>query len=160
MLGLNNCLNSLTARDQRRSRGRKAGALAALLGVLVITASCEIDTKLAVQGGNPPKFVMTGNGRLTSLRVRGPKKQREADGEDAFLYWVIESKEGGERVVTEISPIVYGTVPDGYIQVYPESGTAPSLVESERYYTQVITMNANGDGKYFRIRNSKVEMDP
>lgn len=128
--------------------------------ILFTTSSCEVDSKLSITGGNTPSFVMTGNGRLTSLRLRGPDKQREADGEDAFLYWVIESQDGSDRVVSDVSPIIYGRVPEGYRQVYPEKGLPPQLVEGDRYYAQVVTMNANGDGKYFTIRQGKVELEP
>ena len=123
-----------------------------------IGSSCERDTKLTVEGGNPPKFVMSGSGILTSVRVRGPQKQREAVGEDKYLYWVIEIKDGHDaRRVEQLSPLTYGRVPDGFEQVYPERGEAPSLLEGERYYVRVVTSEANGDGKYFVIRNGKVE---
>lgn len=120
-------------------------------------SSCERHTKLTVEGGNPPKFVMTGNGILTSVRVRGPEPQREAEGEASFLYWVFEIKTGRRRV-EELSPLTYGVVPDGFEQIYTERGEAPRLVESEKYYVRVVTSEANGDSKSFIIRNGKVEV--
>ncbi len=133
--------------------------MGALITIAASAVSCERDTTLTIQGGNPPQFVMKGSGRLTALRVRGPEKQRNAEGEAAFLYWVIEMKvEGTDRNVREVSPIVYGNVSEGYKQVYPEKGGPPQLVEGERYYVQVIAMNANGAGKYFTIRDGKVEV--
>jgi hypothetical protein len=41
------------------------------------------------------------------------------------------------------------------MQVYPEQGEAPPLVEGERYYVWVWTNNANGAAKYFVIRDGK-----
>ena len=137
------------------------GGSAALALLLVVGsgASCERDTKLTIAGENPPKFVMTGSGMLTSVRVRGPQKQREAQGEDKFLYWVIEIKDGNHpRSVEKLSPVIYGKIPEGFEQVYPEHGAAPPLVEDERYYVRVVASEANGDGKYFIIRNGKVEV--
>jgi len=95
---------------------------------------------------------------LTSIRVRGPRKQRDAQGEDMYLYWVIKLKgEGTERNVRDVSPVTYGIVPDGYIQAYPEHGEAPPLlVEGEHYYVQVITNYANGDDGNFTIHNGKI----
>jgi|SRR5215467_2169674 len=61
---------------------------------VIALAACEIPTKLAIGGGNPPTFRLSGNGTLTSLRVRGPHKQREAEGENASMYWVIKRSEG------------------------------------------------------------------
>jgi hypothetical protein len=125
--------------------------------VAASAVSCEIDTKLTVAGGNPPRFTMTGSGDLTSIRIRGPHKQRDAEGEDMYLYWVIKLKgEGTERDVRDVSPVIYGIVPDGYIQAYPENGEAPPLVEGEHYYVQVITNYANGDDGHFTIHNGKV----
>jgi len=137
------------------------GGSAALALLLVVGsgASCERDTKLTIAGGNPPKFFMTGSGILTSVRVRGPQKQREAQGEDKFLYWVIEIKDGNNpRSVEKLSPLIYGKIPEGFEQIYPERGEAPPLVEGERYYVRVVTSEANGDGKYFIIREGKVEV--
>jgi hypothetical protein len=89
------------------------------------------------------------------LRLRGPQKRREADGEEAFLYWFIDAKDKVEYV-EELGTITYGKVPKGYRQVYPEHGEAPKLVEGERYYIYVSTAEAKGVGKYFRIRDNKV----
>ena len=82
--------------------------------------ACEIDTRLNVTGNNPPQFRMTGSGQLTSIRVVGPHKQQEVEGEDQYMYWMIRPKdEDSQRNVRRISPVTYGVVPDGYVQVYP-----------------------------------------
>ncbi len=130
-----------------------------ILSLVVATAlACERDTKLVIEGGNPPKFVMTGSGSLGTIRIRGPEKQRDAEGEDAHLYWVIVNKKGGDRPVEELGAVTYGQVPEGYKQKYPENGEAPPLKEGERYNIRIATFNANGVDKYFMIRNGKVEV--
>jgi hypothetical protein len=121
----------------------------------LIAVACERDTKLKVTGGNPPVFEMTGSGRLTSIRVRGHKPQRNVFGEAVFLYWVIESN-GNAQFVRSLRSVTYGKVPDGYRQKYPESGEAPVLEEGEHYYVRVVTSSANGDDRYFMILNGKV----
>jgi len=139
-------------RDKLASR-----ALLSLSLVLSAFAACEHDTKLTIEG-NPPRFIMKGNGSLRSLRVRGPNKQRSIDGEDAFIYWRITSEGGTAQSVGDIGMITYASVPTGYKQIYPENRRpAPSLVEGERYYVRVDTANANGAEKFFVIRNGKVE---
>ena len=129
-----------------------------LLLVALFSTACERDTKLIIEAGNPPKFVMSGSGTLGALRIRGPRKQREVVGEDASIYWEIEPKdEGSDRNVERLGPITYGKVPDGYIQIYPAPGqAAPSLVEGERYNIRIATNNANGVDKFFVIREGKV----
>ena len=122
-----------------------------LLVLSVAGLSCEIHTKLSIKGGNPPTFVMTGNGTLTSIRIRGHERQREAEGEEASLYWVIKPEKGGAQIVGDIGSITYGKVPEGYRQQYPENGEAPLLNEGEHYYVRVVTSNANGADGYFMI---------
>jgi hypothetical protein len=133
--------------------------LAILVCCLPLVLSCEVPTHLAIEGGSAPTFRLSGNGVLTSLRVRGPKKQRDILGEDASMYWAIKRKEGETgRTVSALNPIVYGEVPSGYITVYPEA--APPLQEGERYYVQVITVDAPGAAGYFSITGGKAIQDP
>jgi len=126
--------------------------------ITTMSLACELDTKIVVEGGNPPMFTMTGNGSLRAIRVRGPNKQREALGEEASIYWQLKSEKGGALDVGDIGSITYGEVPEGYRQIYPERGKAPSLVEGERYYVRFDTANANGAEKFFTITNGKVEV--
>jgi len=137
-----------TSAAQERMRPAKIVEWTVLVLVMVSTVNCfsERDTKLAVQGGNPPDFTMTGSGKLTALRVGGPRKQREGVAEDPYLYWVIEFKEDGSaRSVESLSPILYGNVPTGYVQVFPSpTQSPPPLSEDEIYGVNAVTMNANG----------------
>jgi hypothetical protein len=139
------------------SRSRYSFAVILLLAASV-ALGCERDTKLVINGSNPPIFVMSGSGSLGTIRVRGPEKQRDAEGEDAFLYWVIVNREDEEQNVERLGPVTYGKVPQGYKQVYPEQGEAPRLVEGERYNIRIATANANGVDKFFVIRSGKVEV--
>ena len=126
-----------------------------LLFLAAAPQSNEINTVLSLEGGNPPVFVMTGNGILTSIRVRGHNVQREGGGEQALYYWVIRAKKGGAQIVDTLGSVTYGKTPEGYLQKYPESGEAPPLNEGEHYYIDIITTNANGVDGYFMIHNGK-----
>lgn len=126
-----------------------------------LTMGCEVDTALTIRDGNPPIFVMTGSGRLVRFRVLGPKKQREGLGNISDAYWEIVPA-GGEKNgkgVSEIRSVTYGKVPDGYIQIYPEKGEAPQLIEEEHYQAVAITYNANSAIKGFIIQNGKAIED-
>lgn len=102
---------------------------------------------------------MSGNGSMNELVVRGPKSQRKIDGPDSSAYWKIKTDEPGcGQQVGSLTPIVYGKVPVGYIQIYPENGIPLPLVEGEEYYIQVSTCGANGVRATFVIRNGTVEM--
>jgi hypothetical protein len=65
-----------------------------LVLLLGLSIACERHTTLSIQGGTIPTFKLTGSGDLFSVRLRGPKKQREAIGEDAAIYWEIRLMSG------------------------------------------------------------------
>lgn len=140
----------------RRSRY----ALSVLLVVTAFFFGCERDTRLSFKGSNPPKFVMTGSGTLSSMRVGGPNKQREAEGEEAYLYWLIESRKDADRPIERLSPLTYGEVPDGYDQTYPEKGHPPPLIEGERYLLHIETFDASPFIGYMTIHNGKPILEP
>jgi hypothetical protein len=99
---------------------------------------------------------MTGSGRLTMFRIVGPKKQREGPGNISDAYWDIRPEEGGSgEGVGEIGTLIYGKVPKGYKQFYPEKGEPPQLVEGEKYEAYAITTGADPAIKYFTIENGK-----
>ena len=131
-------------------------------GLLIILAvgalACEIATKLSMKESLPPTFLITGNGILTSIRVRGPDRQRDAAGEAQYLYWVIDLKDyDGSQVAGRLGSVRYGEIPKGYVQRYPEKGEAPPLVENEHYYVRLVTSDAPNDDGYFTIRNGRVK---
>ena len=139
----------------------KRNKIVILSTVVLFFLACERDTKLTVEGGNPPKFIMTGSGRLDTLQVGGPQKQREGVAEEPYFYWVIQFKEtGSDQQIERMGPITYGEVTSGYVQVHPSPGTAPPpLSEDEGYSVRAITMNANEGITHFEIHNGEVVVD-
>jgi len=131
--------------------------LVLLLLLCVTGASCERDTTLTIEGGNTPKFKMSGSGTLILLRMHGPKV-REGQGEIANIIWEIVPEEGSAngRAVEELGTIIYGQVPAGYVQKYPEQGEVPTLIEGQDYDIWLITDNANGVKRHFTLRDGKI----
>ena len=135
----------------------------ALVGVLLLSlllallAACEVDTRLTIRG-NPADFIISGSGTLGALRVLGPKRQRKS-GDPAVesTYWEILPEKGhlNGRPITALEHVTYGEIPVGYVQVYPEQGEAPTLIEGEHYQVWLRTVNANGASKQFTIRDGK-----
>jgi hypothetical protein len=103
---------------------------------------------------------MVGSGTLSSMRIGGPKKLREAQGEEAYLYWMIESRKDSDRPIERLSPLAYGQVPDGYVQTYPEHGHPPPLIEGERYLVHIETFGANPFFGYMTIHEGKAILAP
>jgi hypothetical protein len=128
--------------------------------VVGLALGCERPTRVTVEGGNPPRFLLSGSGSLSWLRFRSPHKQRDAEGEDASLYWAIKANKGSARVLEELSPLTYGVVPTGYVQVYPEKGQAPALIEGDRYFVRFLTVNAPGVDGYLTVRDGKASFTP
>ena len=125
--------------------------------LIMASASCEVDTKLTVEGGNPPKFLLSGSGTLSRLVIRGYKTLRKIEGPDASAFWYIETRDAQSlKSIRTLGPITYGQVPEGYVQVYPERGTAPQLEENEVYYVEVNTNGANGADGFFIIKDGKI----
>ncbi|HVG35618.1 MAG TPA: hypothetical protein VM911_21385 [Pyrinomonadaceae bacterium] len=131
--------------------------LALFLLLLSLAATCERDTRLNIESGNPPEFIMSGSGALTILRMHGPKV-REGQGETAHIIWEVVPKDGAANAkgVEEIGTVIYGQIPAGYVQNYPEQGQAPTLVEGEEYDVWLITDNANGVKRHFVVRDGKI----
>jgi hypothetical protein len=129
-----------------------------MLSLISLAATCERDTKLTIESGTPPKFIMSGSGSLTLLRVHGPKV-REGQGETAHIIWEVVPKGGASNAkgVEEIGTVIYGQVPTGYVQNYPDQGQAPLLGEGEEYDIWLITANANGVKRYFIIHDGKIQ---
>ena len=124
--------------------------------------SCERDTTITLRGEAPPSFVLSGSGRLEVLAIQG-QKVRDSPKLAASTVWEIRAKAGpfSGTKVEWLGSITYGEVPDGYVQVYPEHGEAPPLLEGERYYASFDTTGANGAHIYFTIREGKaVELSP
>jgi hypothetical protein len=134
-----------------------AKSLGLLLILSLISVACEIDTKLQVEEGNPPKITLSGSGTLTRLIIVGHKMLRRTEGPDSSAVWCIKMTDydNGQQV-WQLSPIRYGKMPEGYIQIYPEQGEAPQLEENVTYRIQVDTSGANGASGYFMIKDGKV----
>jgi len=110
-----------------------------------------------MKGSPPPTFLLAGNGILTSVRVRGPNKQRDASGEAQYLYWLLELEDyDGSQVVGRLGSVRYGEIPKGYVQIYPENGVTPPLAENEHYHVHFVTTDAPHSKGHFTIRDGRV----
>jgi len=133
-----------------------------LIGAFVVSqlVSCalsERSTKVKLEGGNPPIFVLSGSGKLSNLIVYG-SKQREVAGDRAFALWEIKPVGGHKaaEALEDLGQIKYGTVPQNYVQLFPENGsTPPPLIEGKQYEYWFQTLNAPHARAYFEIRDGK-----
>ena len=113
-----------------------------------------------VEGHNPPKFRISGQGRLDIIEVSGHDPERKApEGAAPYWkkYWVIMPKGDYDvRRFKELGPLTYGQVPEGFEQYVPRSGEAPPLVEGETYGIQLRTKNGPAFSIFFALREGKI----
>jgi len=144
----------------------KMKSLMLLLFLLGFMSVCERRTEVKIEGGNPPKFVLSGSGRLGTVIVFGPEQERIAESDpadDTFALWEIEPEKKGEVgavPVEELGAVTYGVVPPSYKQIKPKNGSAPDLVPGKRYRYWFVTVNAPHAAGYFEIRDGKAVAVP
>jgi hypothetical protein len=133
-----------------------------LLTLALFFVSCERRTIAKLEGENIPRFMLSGSGRLGTVLVYAPERERLAESnpaDDTHAIWEIEPEKEGEAgaaPVEAIKVITYGVVPAGYRQIKPRTGMPPALEPGKRYSYWIVTVNAPHAAGYFEIRNGKV----
>lgn len=125
--------------------------------LLSITLCCgdafERDTKISMDGKNPPTFELSGNGQLWWLEIRDLSPSSISVDAPERIVWKIKTI--GENSPSSLPKITYGIVPAGFIQEIPANGAPPTLIEEKPYSISAPTSNANGDSVIFIIRGGK-----
>ena len=125
----------------------------------MLLTACERATHVQVEGSTSPKFILSGSGRLCYFVIYSPEFAQKAKSpwDEDLALWKITVADGRSTgtPVGSLDRIVYGVLPDGYIQVRPKIGPAPPLKEGEKYLYEVNTTNAPGAFGYLEIRNSR-----
>ncbi|SRR6266704_1773387 len=123
-------------------------------------AGCERSTRVRVEGGTSPVFVLSGSGALGNLAVYSPDYAAKAEVpfDENFMLWEIKPIAGDLEgaPVENLRSITYGVVPLGYAQARPQAGSVPALKEGQKYFYQFVTTGAPWASGYFEIRNSHV----
>jgi hypothetical protein len=137
------------------------------VGFLLIYNSCEIDTTIKVSRDNPPKFTFGGSGVLDHLIIYEVDPRNDAlppkdrDPLSSKPIWRINAQFQPVDL-GRITAFEYGHAPSGFVQVIPESGTAPPpLVEGKSYRATAYVNGAAGGTVRFLIKNGQtVVSDP
>jgi len=147
----------------KRFKNRKhRGLVIILLLSSSMNISCGRFTDLSIEGGNPPSFTFSVNGKLTSISFNGPDKEledkRTSSGEPPHwkIYWEIIPRGVDPRKLRQSTPIIYGKVPAGYVQISPKAGAPPPLSEGETYSLKLSVEGGDGSNTLFRIIDGKV----
>jgi hypothetical protein len=122
--------------------------------LLLSFSGCERRTRVRLEGGNPPTFVLSGSGVLGGFVIYRPEAERVGSLDDKNnIAWEIEAKQMPGELVERLGSITYGAVPNGYRQVIPGSGEPPLLKPAKRYRYWVVTGNAPGVIGHFEVRD-------
>lgn len=130
-----------------------------LVGLLLLALlGCEVGTTVRVEVG--PRFSFDGSGRLVSFSVYGSQPGHKiATPMDAkSLLWRIEPMKDSPSgsLVTGLG-LTYGNVPKGYVQTFPSSGPAMSLLDGRVYAFFAETTGASGvNGFLYMDKNALI----
>ena len=117
--------------------------------------------RATIEGGYPPRFMVSGRGTLDSITVSGPDKKRKApEGAADYReeYWMIMPKsEMDVQRLEESGGIIYGKVPEGFVQWIPKSGAPAALFEGGLFNFHLRTKGSGGAVSiFFTLREGKV----
>ena len=131
----------------------------ALLLLAWCLSGCERPTHVGIEGGTVPVFLFSGSGELAIFVVYGPDyiTKAQSPSDESVAVWKIKATGGyfAGMPVEDLEKITYGVVPDGYIQVKPQVGSAPPLLERQTYVYWAETTNAPGSGGAFEVREGR-----
>jgi len=119
-------------------------------------------TRVRLEGGEIPNFILSGGGTLSDFIVYGPRQRPGGDGR-AYIVWEIQpTKNAPEgQLLKKIGSIKYGVVPDGYKQIYPKDGSPPPpLASGIRYAYWAQITNAPHAREEFELIDGKATEIP
>jgi len=122
---------------------------------------CDDRPRVTIEGGAIPVFKVSGSGSIQVISVDGPDfanpKSHEPGSRYMKPYWQIAPEVDYDlRRLEKSGGLVYGQVPEGFRQVFPENGVAPqSLSEDELFTFALRVANGGAIGVRFAIHNGK-----
>jgi hypothetical protein len=121
--------------------------------ILAVPTGCERDTRIKIDGKNPPTFTLSGSGNLVFLSL-GEVRNNKPPLLGAPDLWKIRPNDSHNKI-SRLPSITYGIVPEGFTQVVPESGAPPPLIEGKVYAFGGPADHANGGSIWFTIQGGK-----
>jgi hypothetical protein len=135
--------------------------LLALVLAIWLLAGCERLTRVRVEGGATPVFVLSGSGNLAKLEVYLFPISSENETDPFWTspaVWRIDVQQGylRRRSLEDIGKVAYGAVPLGYKQTNPENNQPPPPILPDRIYrVSLETTNAPHGGTTFQVKEGK-----
>jgi hypothetical protein len=132
-------------------------SFAAVVCILLSAPHCqdffERDTKIEMDGQNPPTFTFSGNGQVSSIIVMDLSPSDVSIYDARRIVWEIVPT--GDPTQSSFPKITYGVLPPGFSQKVPANGSPPPLAEEKPYRVSAPTSNANAGTLMFLIRHGQ-----
>lgn len=136
-----------------------------LLLCSVVACTYEENTKVSIDGNNPPTFKLYGSGNQQYFMVSEvspdnyvPPAQQNSD-KDIDLWKIVPVAEPPLRA-WDYPSITYGRIPSGFRQELPKDAVPPPLVEGRLYQAGGPAYGANGGAVLFKIGNGRSVVVP
>jgi hypothetical protein len=123
-----------------------------LLIVIGGLTACERRLTVMMDGKVPPAFTFDGNGDIQRVFIYQVTKDGKVPPKGSE-FWVIVPT--NTVVASRCPPIIYGVVPDGFVQRIPQTGAPPKLEEGQTYGFGAVTTEAPGGDMWFTIQAGK-----
>jgi len=155
-LQLHRCTASRLMNFNHRINGRFL-CFAAVACLLLSAPHCqdyfERDTKIDIDGKNPPTFTFSGNGDVLSIAVTDVSENELSMYAPERAMWEIAAT--SETTPDHFPKITYGVFPVGFVQKWPTTGSPRALEAEKPYRVTVPTSNANSGKLIFLVRNGQ-----
>lgn len=122
----------------------------------------ERPTRVKIEGGATPVFLLFGSGKLASFAVYlVPPSPGDMDKpfSEQVPVWQITAQPDflHGRPIEKIQKLEYGLIPAGYKESFPENGGLPRAIEPEKvYFFNCDTIDAPTAAGFFRVHDGKV----
>lgn len=132
-----------------------------LLSFSLAACTLEIGTNISITDNkNPPTFTLSGTGASPLFMMGGPYTSVNDATQDKKLWEITTGDNLAGTPIWRLSSITYGTLPNGFIQQYPQQGPPLPLEEGKYYFIFVYVHSAPSGKLCIKIQNnSAIEVE-
>lgn len=100
--------------------------------------------------------MLSGNGSLGEVVITKPADEQHGSLlEPNNVLWQIRAVQMPGKSVSKVQKIIYGVVPEGYVQIIPKGASPLKLEANKKYGYWFVTADAPHGQGYFEMRNGK-----
>lgn len=147
-----------------RASKKKCSLVAESYKWLLLLAPCilsccsiELDTKISLsKTTNPPSFKLSGTGSGPMVIMSGPYSDINDPSTGKQIWELKAIGTAAEKPLWQLPEIIYGTVPEGFVQKSPENSPPVKLEEKKIYCLFVHVYGAKAGHMCFAVKEGQV----